>query len=82
MPSLAEIGLGVAVAAGLVIGIGYLARVTGAGQGIAQLGTGIQTGLSAILSPQITPTFEPTLGLNLQLGGNVGQFILKSLGGQ
>ncbi len=68
------------MAAGLAIGIGYLARITGAGQGLAELGTGFQTGLSAVLSPQIkpvvAPTFEPTLGLNLELGGNIGKLIL------
>ncbi len=81
MPSVAEVGVGIVAAALLTIGIGYLARITGAGQGLAELGKGFGTGLGAALSPNIQPTIFPHFGmsyqLNLGLGGNIGEALVK-----
>lgn len=61
--------LSLALGIASIIAVGWLARQTQAGEGIAELGEGI----SSFLSPQITPTFKPMVEIGI--GPNIGGLI-------
>lgn len=61
--------LSLAVGIAGIVAVGWLAKQTQAGAGIAELGKGI----SSFLSPQITPTFKPMVEIGI--GPNIGGLI-------
>jgi len=53
------------IAVALVMALGYVAKITQAGQGIEEFLGGIGSGIGKLLSPQITPTIVPEIGLQI-----------------